>query len=391
MTTKSAQVAESGPVAASGEEAASCLCLLFMHPALVWRHHLGHPSLPRLCSMHSCLLVSGLPMSLPSLPRSLAPPCLPFVEGRQRDAPHSAFPPTTAPLQTLYMDIWGPARITGQGSERYFLLVVDDYTRYTTVFPFQGKADDLPVVRLHSDRDGEFSSCLLKDFCGAEGIVHSYMLLASPHKNGIAERCTGLVMEVARTSMIHVAAPHFLWPFAVRYAADQLNLWPRVSHPETSPTLWWTGEVGDASAFRSVCFYRLHPHRSSPMPLPPLFLVPNLPPVAPLPLQGLAPSDYGGAGSGGAGSGGAGCSSGGRVVGTRAGDSGSGRQRQPSGQETLSPWQFREWALQWGSPSGGAGSARAGGAGAGGAGGAGAGGPGARRQETLVEVHRHLR
>ncbi|CAI7857547.1 unnamed protein product [Closterium sp. NIES-54] len=26
--------------------------------------------------------------------------------------------------------------------------------------------------------------------------------------------------------MIHAAAPHFLWPFAVRYAAHQLNLWP---------------------------------------------------------------------------------------------------------------------------------------------------------------------
>ncbi|CAI7774174.1 unnamed protein product [Closterium sp. NIES-54] len=66
----------------------------------------------------------------------------------------------------------------------------------------------------------------------------------------IGERCIGLVMEVARTSMIHVAAPHFLWSFAVRYAAHQLNLWPRVFLPETSPTLRWMGEVGDASVFR---------------------------------------------------------------------------------------------------------------------------------------------
>ncbi|CAI7787177.1 unnamed protein product, partial [Closterium sp. NIES-54] len=57
-------------------------------------------------------------------------------------------------------------------------------------------------------------------------------------------------MEVARTSMIHAAALHFLWPFAVRYAAHQLNLWPRVSLAETSPTLLWTGKVGDASRFR---------------------------------------------------------------------------------------------------------------------------------------------
>ncbi|CAI7792847.1 unnamed protein product [Closterium sp. NIES-53] len=72
---------------------------------LLWHHHLGHPSLPRLRGMHSRLLVSGRPRSLPPLPRSLAPPCLPCVEGRQRAAPHSSFPPTTAPLHTLHMDV----------------------------------------------------------------------------------------------------------------------------------------------------------------------------------------------------------------------------------------------------------------------------------------------
>ncbi|CAI7846241.1 unnamed protein product, partial [Closterium sp. NIES-53] len=69
-------------------------------------------------------------------------------------------------------------------------------------------------------------------------------------QNRVAERRIGLVMEVARTSMIHAAAPHLRWPFVVRYAAHQLNLWPRVSLPETLPTLCWTGKVGDVSVFR---------------------------------------------------------------------------------------------------------------------------------------------
>ncbi|CAI7797031.1 unnamed protein product [Closterium sp. NIES-54] len=110
--------------------------------------------------------------------------------------------------------------------------------------------EDLPVLRLHSKRGGEFSSDLLRDFCRGEGILQSFTLPASPQQNRVAECHIGLVMEVARTSMIHVAAPHFLWPFAVRYAAHQLNLWPRVSLPETSPTLRWTGKVGDVSVFR---------------------------------------------------------------------------------------------------------------------------------------------
>ncbi|CAI7875760.1 unnamed protein product, partial [Closterium sp. NIES-53] len=313
LATEPPQVVASAQVSASGQVAASRSCRLLSHQTLLWHHRLGHPSLPRLRGMHSRLLVSSLPRSLPPLPPSPALPCLPCVEGRQRAAPHSSFPPTTAPLQTLHMDVWGPARVSGQGRERYFLLVVDDYTRYTTLFPLRSKGEDLPVLRLHSDRGGEFSSDLLRDFCRGEGITQSFTLPDSPQQNGIAERRIGLVMEVARTSMIHAAAPDFLWPFAVRYAAHQLNLWPHVSLPETSPTLRWTGKVGDASVFRRgwqfyhptsrrvlpsqdvtfdelVPFYRLLPYRSAPSPPPPLFPTPGPPPVDPLPPQGPAPS-----------------------------------------------------------------------------------------------------
>ncbi|CAI7741341.1 unnamed protein product, partial [Closterium sp. NIES-54] len=188
---------------------------------------------------------------------------------------------------------------------------------------------DFPVLRLHSDRGEEFSSARLGAFCRARGIRQTFMLPASPQQNGIAERRIGMVMDVARTSMIHAAAPHFLWPFAVQYAAHQLNLQPRVSVPETSPTLRWTGKVGDASVFQvwgsrafvrdlsadklspravpcvflgfppdapgwqfyhptsrrilssqdvtfdeSVPYYRLFPYRTAPLPPPPLFLAP---------------------------------------------------------------------------------------------------------------------
>ncbi|CAI7858720.1 unnamed protein product [Closterium sp. NIES-53] len=183
---------------------------------------------------------SAASRSLPPLPPGPAPTCVPCVEGRQRAAPHSSeFPPTEAPLQTLHMDVWGPARVRGQGHERYFLLVVDDYSRYTTVFPLRRK-----------DRGGEFSSDLLRAFCRAESIRQTFTLPASPQQNGIAERRIGMVMDVARTSMIHAADPHFLWSFAVQYAAHQINLQPSVSLPETTPTPPWTRKVGDASVFR---------------------------------------------------------------------------------------------------------------------------------------------
>ncbi|CAI7846665.1 unnamed protein product [Closterium sp. NIES-53] len=109
------------------------------------------------------------------------------------------------------------------------------------------------------------------------------MLPDSPQQNGIAEHRIGRVMDVARTSMMHAAAPHFLWPFAVRYAAHQINLHPRVSRPETSPALLWTGKVGDASAFRvwgSRAFVRdLSADKLSPRAAPCVFL--GFPPDAP--------------------------------------------------------------------------------------------------------------
>ncbi|CAI7856881.1 unnamed protein product [Closterium sp. NIES-54] len=106
LATEPPQVAASARVSASGQVAASCSCRLLSHQTLLWHHRLGHPFLPRLRGMHSRLLVSGLPRSLPLLPPSPAPPCLPCIEGRQRSAPHSSsFPPTTAPLRTLHMDI----------------------------------------------------------------------------------------------------------------------------------------------------------------------------------------------------------------------------------------------------------------------------------------------
>ncbi|CAI7869260.1 unnamed protein product [Closterium sp. NIES-54] len=261
-----AAASRSSPASAPGS------CRPLSHETLLWHHRLGHPSLPRLRGMASRALVSGLPRSLPPLPTGLAPTFVPCVEGWQRAGPHSSsFPPTEAPLQTLHMDVWGPARVCGQGHGRFFLLVVDDYSRYTIVFPLRSKGEvlevlidwirgarrqlsesfgsDLPVQRLHSDRGGEFSSDLLRAFCCLEGIRQTFTLPASSQQNGIAERRIGMVMDVARTSMIHAAAPHFLWPFAVQYAAHQISLQPRVSLPETTPTLQWTRKVGNASAF----------------------------------------------------------------------------------------------------------------------------------------------
>ncbi|CAI7860249.1 unnamed protein product, partial [Closterium sp. NIES-54] len=258
----SGQVAASNQVVSAGQVAAPCSYRSLTHPTVLWHHHLGHPSLPRLRSMASQPLVSDLPRVFASLPRLPALLCTPCVEGRLRTTPHSSsLHPATSPFQTLNLDVWGPAPRLGPEQERYFMLVVDDYSRYSTVFPLAKKFEVTStlirwllateatrgsrVLCLHSDCAGEFRSNVLAAFCGKQGITQSWMLLESPQQNGVAECRIGLVMEIAHTSKIHAHAPHFLWPCAV-----PLNLWPRVSRPRDSPTGLWTGSPGVASEIR---------------------------------------------------------------------------------------------------------------------------------------------
>ncbi|CAI7900058.1 unnamed protein product [Closterium sp. NIES-53] len=313
LTTAPPPVPAFGQVAASSQVFAAASrsspasapysCHLLVHETLLWHHRLGHPSLPRLRGMASRALVSGLPRSLPPLPPGPAPTCVPCVEGRQRAAPHSSsFPPTEAPLQTLHLDVWGSARVRGQGHERYFLLVVDDYSRYTTVFPLRSKGEvpevlidwirgarrqlsesfnsDLPVLRLHSDRGGEFSSDLLRAFCHSEGIRQTFTLPASPQRNEIAESRIGMVMDVAH-KLSSRAVPCVFLGFPPDAPGWQFY------HPTSRRVL----SSQDVTFDESVSYYRLFPYctASSPPP-PPLFLAPGTPPVDPLPPQGPAPS-----------------------------------------------------------------------------------------------------
>ncbi|CAI7889154.1 unnamed protein product [Closterium sp. NIES-54] len=284
----SSQVAASPPVVASGHVAASCSC----------RSPSRLPVAPSL----ACTLVQSLR-------------CRPSLHS-------SSLCPATAPFQTLHLDVLGPAPTQGPERERYILVVVDDFSRYTTVFPLAKKSEvTSTLIRwllategtrgrrvscLHSDHGGEFLSGILDGFCGEKGIVQSWTLPESPQQNGVAEHCIGLVMDIARTSMIYARAPHFLWPYAVPFrvwgclalvrdtSTDKLSdravpcvflVFPIASadwsfyHPPLHQFL----DSRDVRFDESVSYYTWYPCRGLPVPPPPLFLAPSLPP-APAPL-----------------------------------------------------------------------------------------------------------
>ncbi|CAI7813068.1 unnamed protein product, partial [Closterium sp. NIES-53] len=265
-------------------------------------------------------------------------------------------------------------RVRGHGHERYFLLVVDDYSRYTTVVPLRSKSEvtevliywirsarrqlserfgsDLHVLRLHSDRGGEFSSDLLRAFCRAEGIRQTFTLPASPQQNGIAEHRLDMVMDVARTSAFRVwgsrafvrdtsadklssrAVPSvFLgfppdapgWAFCRAEGIRQTFTLP--ASPQQNgiaehrldmfyhPTSRRVLSSQDVTFDESVSYIRLFPYRtaSPPPPPPPLFLAPD--PAEP---------DEVAVESGAAGAGAAGGAAGARAAGGATGAAGAG-------------------------------------------------------------------
>ncbi|CAI7921544.1 unnamed protein product [Closterium sp. NIES-53] len=159
-------------------------------------------------AIEPCVSSLGLPESLAPLPRSPAPPCTPCIEDRQCAAPHSSsFPPTTAPLETLHLDAWGPSPVLGPCQERYFLIVVDDYSRYTTVLSLRRKADVPTVLEPWLLARGDVHGLCGLRLHSDQGIIRSYTLPDLLQQIGVVERRIGLVMEVARTSMCHASAP----------------------------------------------------------------------------------------------------------------------------------------------------------------------------------------
>ncbi|CAI5990978.1 unnamed protein product [Closterium sp. NIES-64] len=289
-----------------------------------------------------------------------------------------------APSGTL-SGFYLPSFSTNLGHERYFLLVVDDYSRYTTVFPLRSKGDV------------------------TEGIRQTFTLPASPQQNGIAERRIGMVMDVALGSRA----------FVRDLSADELS--PRavpcvfLGFPPDAPGWQFYHPTSrrvlssqDVTFDESVPYYRLFPYRTAPLPPPPLFLTPDAVELVEVAVHSSAArgAEPAGAGSGGAKPEGAepggaefrggepggaelgGAESGGAEPGgaesggAEPGGGGSARvasRGASSRQEPLSPQELHEWfARRWSRPAGAGGTTVAAGA-AGGtaraAGGTGATGP----------------
>jgi hypothetical protein len=86
----------------------------------------------------------------------------------------------------VHIDLVGPTTTKGLKGERYFMLLVDDYTIMTAIFFLKNKSEafenlkiykemvenemDSRIKCLRSDKGGEFTSKEFMDYCRNQGI-----------------------------------------------------------------------------------------------------------------------------------------------------------------------------------------------------------------------------
>ncbi|CAI7774472.1 unnamed protein product [Closterium sp. NIES-54] len=144
------------------------------------------------------------------------------------------------PLELVHMDLVGPLPVQGHKGERYFLTIVDDWSRLMWAYPlkqkdhaassikeewlpFVEKQAECVVKRIRTDRGGEFLGAEMTAWLKKQGIQRELTTAYSPQSNGVAERANQTILETARALLIESGVGNSMWPHAVWHATVARN------------------------------------------------------------------------------------------------------------------------------------------------------------------------
>jgi transposase InsO family protein len=134
-------------------------------------------------------------------------------------APHHAknIMTTTRPLEMLHMDLFGPIAYISIDGNKYGLVIIDDYSCFTSVFFLCDKSEtqevlkkflkraqnefDAKVKKIRSDNGSEFKNTQVEDYLNQEGIEHEFSAPYTPQQNEVSERKNMTLIELARTML----------------------------------------------------------------------------------------------------------------------------------------------------------------------------------------------
>jgi hypothetical protein len=149
---------------------------------------------------------------------------------------------------------------------RYSMPIVDDYSRFVTVYFLSSKhqAADLlleciasygnitnnRVQTVQTDNGGEFTSSYLRNKLLKRGITLQTTVPYTPQQNGIAERMNRTLVDRARTVLSHAGLPPQYWQNAMATVAHVTNRLITNANDRYSPFELWTGKRPDLSHLR---------------------------------------------------------------------------------------------------------------------------------------------
>ncbi|KAG7599411.1 Reverse transcriptase RNA-dependent DNA polymerase [Arabidopsis suecica] len=222
-----------------GVAVASAVQRMALQPLELWHKRLGHPSstilnLLQLSSSsssfdsHSCEICIRAKHSRDSFPLS-------------NTTSHKAF-------DLIHCDLWGPYRTTALCGSRFFLTIVDDYSRAVWIYLLTSKQEapmhlknflalverqfSTQVRTVRSDNGSEF--ICLRDFFAEKGIIHETSCVGTPQQNGRVERKHQHILNVARALRFQANLPIEFWGYCALTAGYLINRTPtKLLHGKT--------------------------------------------------------------------------------------------------------------------------------------------------------------
>ena len=185
-------------------------------------------------------------------------------------------------IEGITSDLWGPSLLSGCNGFRYYVLIIDDFTRYGWIFPIQQKSEffnvfvqycklvenqvQLTLKTIRTDGGGEFSSKIFASFLQQKGIFHQQTCPHTPEQNGVVERKHRHLVETGLTLLAQSSLPKSFWVETFHTALFLINRLPIVDANTTSPYLKLFDHAPDYSflkVFGCKCFPWLRPYAAT--------------------------------------------------------------------------------------------------------------------------------
>lgn len=169
-------------------------------------------------------------------------------------------------LQIIHTDVWGPIQTTSMGGAKYYIEVIDNYSKWCEITFLKSKAEAFNATKeyinfvekqtvksvkiIQSDNGREYMSNEFSSYLKNRGIGQRLTVLHNPEQNGTAERKNRTLLETTRCLLIEANLSESFWAEAVNTANYIRNRLPTPSLEGKTPYELWKGEIPDYSQFK---------------------------------------------------------------------------------------------------------------------------------------------